>query len=772
MPQKGPRVEAAHITSSKITVKEEQVNLEGSMLKSLLINSELMEKMKQETLERRTSTSSGKSTEDLSPIPDSEVIISSESERVIYGDEDGIVQNQKGSSVETNGKDAVDFEQLIDADMNKSQLQKTLGAQQPVKISQSDSEKPTVSIVTVSKAAYSVVNTTAINTQKKTFTLDELIAKDMKRKAIEKAQLQAILKTTPRSIPNTPKSSPYQSPRKSDSPKLPELPELNLNNVLNGRQNPAKNVCKGLFSKISPAKKSASQTAESVTPKVSPIKQETDVQDAEKLKEVKPVPRVTLLKQEVQEVSPVKQETANQRVEKPKEVPQSVPRVPKPEEVPSRQRTESKCLDVVDMEVDNSDAEVPSSEELSTEIVQPSVAYDILSKATELVKVIVASATKAESTIMDVPTVATTTDITAESEVYQDDTIKVKEESALEGELQNDYAGTLTQAENLSDIKGEISEADVDRVKTSLDEEVEENLYEMAMDIEIHPEDDDINDCDSDGYDFELPKDKELCGITTDLNDNTPLQPDMTSVVGSVGKLPLIKDPLGLESSGDVNLYQEETCENDNGKEAVKFSDTAVKKSNRNYRRNDVGGRDSPEREPLVFDKLPSYCKLLTVPTKYPQKGEVKASKFVDSSIPDRDRDPSPDRSDPMYNKVPTYVTHFTNSTRYDSSYEKGGSQNSSRSQTPSLVMASSRGGSTSRPTSRPVSRESTPPKAYKDVRSSSNSSSCSSCSSSSYDSSRSRSEQRSGRRSRNSKHRHDRRKTYSSRSRGSRRSR
>ena len=74
---------------------------------------------------------------------------------------------------------------------------------------------------------------------------------------------------------------------------------------------------------------------------------------------------------------------------------------------------------------------------------------------------------------------------------------------------------------------------------------MEENLYETAMDIEVHPEDDDINDCDSDDYDFELPKDKELCDVTTDLNDNTPLQPDMTSVVGPAGKVPLIKDPLG-----------------------------------------------------------------------------------------------------------------------------------------------------------------------------------------------------------------------------------
>ena len=772
VPQKGPRATtSAHIASSRITVKEEDVNPEGSMLKSLLINSELMEKMKQETLERRTSSSSSKSLEDLTPIPESEVIISDESEMYFNGDE--VVQNQKSGSIEINGQEFVDFEQLIDADMNKSLEKKTpkMDAQQPVKINENDNDKATVSIVTVSKTRNSTVNASAINTQKKTFTLDELIAKDMKRKAIEKAQLQAILKTTPRSNPNTPKSSPYQSPRKSDSPKLPELPELNLNNVLNGRQNPAKkSVSKGLFTKISPAKKSVLQIAKSVTPTVSPIKQETASQDVERPKEAKPLPRVPFVKQEVPEVSPVKHKTASQSAEKSEEV-QPVPRVPNPEEVPSRQRTESKCLDVVDMEVDNSDAEVPATDVPSTDVVQPNVAYDIVSKATELVKVIV-------NTIVDAPTAAAA-DNTAESEVYQEDIItKVKDESTMENEIQNDDGGSIDaplEWQNPSD-EVEVSEADVERLKTSLDEEVEENLYETAMDIEVHPEDDDINDCDSDAYDFELPRDKELCDITTDLNDNTPLQPDMTSVVCPAGKLPLIKDPLGLESSGVVNVYLEETCDGDNSKEVVKFSDTGVKTSKRNYRRHDADDPVSPEREPPVFDKLPNYCKLLTVPTKYPQKGEVKASKFVDSSIPDRDRDPSPDRSDPMYNKVPTYVTHFTNSTKYDGSYEKTGSQNSSRSQTPSLVIASSRGGSISRPTSRPVSRESTPPKAYKDVRSSSSSSNCSACSSSSsdYDSSRSRSRshRRSSRRSRDSRHRHDRRKSYSSRSRGSRRSR
>ena len=85
------------------------------------------------------------------------------------------------------------------------------------------------------------------------------------------------------------------------------------------------------------------------------------------------------------------------------------------------------------MEVDNSDAEVPATDDLSTDVVQPNVAYDIVTKDTELVKVIV-------NTIVDVPTVAAA-DITAESEVYQEDMTKIKDEPAVDNE--NFKANTL-----------------------------------------------------------------------------------------------------------------------------------------------------------------------------------------------------------------------------------------------------------------------------------------------------------------------------------------
>ena len=69
-------------------------------------------------------------------------------------------------------------------------------------------------------------------------------------------------------------------------------------------------------------------------------------------------------------------------------------------------------------------------------------------------------------------------------------------------------------------------------------------------------------------------------------------------------------------------MFQEETYESDNSKDVVKFSDMGIKTSKRNYRKHDVGDRVSPEREPPVFDKLPGYCKLLTVPTNIHRKAK------------------------------------------------------------------------------------------------------------------------------------------------------
>ncbi len=96
----------------------------------------------------------------------------------------------------------VDFEQLIDGDINKTSPAVNLIAPKPKKA------------------------------KKVTVSLEEIIERDMNQKAIEKAKLEAILKVTPRT---TPKSSPGQSPHKSDGLKLSDF---SLSKMLNARLTP------------------------------------------------------------------------------------------------------------------------------------------------------------------------------------------------------------------------------------------------------------------------------------------------------------------------------------------------------------------------------------------------------------------------------------------------------------------------------------------------------------------------------------------------------
>ncbi len=159
------------------------------------------------------------------------------------------------------------------------------------------------------------------------------------------------------------------------------------------------------------------------------------------------------------------------------------------------------------------------------------------------------------------------------------------------------------------------------------------------------------------------------------------------------------------------------------------------KRNKRNYRRREVC---SPLQRPNLpdndqfFDKLPNYFTALSRPEKHLSKKTDTVVRLVDNSVPDRDRDPSPDHDEPVYNKLPAYFSCFTNSTKYDDSMpnpkpirnsdplglEEGiresnppsldGSIHSSRSETPNLVIAS-RANSCSRPGSRVVSRSNSP---------------------------------------------------------------
>ena len=163
-----------------------------------------------------------------------------------------------------------------------------------------------------------------------------------------------------------------------------------------------------------------------------------------------------------------------------------------------------------------------------------------------------------------------------------------------------------------------------------------------------------------------------------------------------------------------------------------------LNKNRRHYRKKDQV--PSSEEEDL-FDKLPNYFTALSKPIK-PDKAKSEANMKLYNGVPGHDRDPSPER-DVTYSKLPAYYSCFTNSTKYDESGSEPihkdqnnakplwedqprsqvDSRASSRSQTPSLVIAS-QANSESRSSSRGRSRSRS--------SSSSHESSCSSSSSSS----------------------------------------
>lgn len=93
-------------------------------------------------------------------------------------------------------------------------------------------------------------------------------------------------------------------------------------------------------------------------------------------------------------------------------------------------------------------------------------------------------------------------------------------------------------------------------------------------------------------------------------------------------------------------------------------------------RRQQGRGRVKPIEEEKLYDRLPSYYTVLSRPNRTPS-GLIRSSRsclklILNSDLPSRDRDPSPDGKSEVFDKVPAYQSCFTNSTRYDEDSEMG----------------------------------------------------------------------------------------------------
>lgn len=93
-------------------------------------------------------------------------------------------------------------------------------------------------------------------------------------------------------------------------------------------------------------------------------------------------------------------------------------------------------------------------------------------------------------------------------------------------------------------------------------------------------------------------------------------------------------------------------------------------------RRQQGRGRVKSIEEEKLYDRLPSYYTVLSRPNRTPT-GLIRSSRsclklILNSDLPSRDRDPSPDDKSEVFDKVPAYQSCFTNSTRYDEDSEIG----------------------------------------------------------------------------------------------------
>ena len=198
------------------------------------------------------------------------------------------------------------------------------------------------------------------------------------------------------------------------------------------------------------------------------------------------------------------------------------------------------------------------------------------------------------------------------------------------------------------------------------------------------------------------------------------------------------RTPSNRQVSCDRQMSSDKQMSNDrqtsSDKNNTGFKHHSGRSHRQNYRRNN---RSPYHKDEDYYDKVPHYFTTLSVKSQVTQpiKRVHSGLQLVDETLPGRDRDPSPNCNDPVYDKLPAYYSCFTNSMRYDGgghgdqlvvNGDDDSASNSGYSSRSSSVSTDTRGSSRGRSlsissswscSSRSCSRE--PPSSYRSSRSS-----------------------------------------------------
>ena len=148
---------------------------------------------------------------------------------------------------------------------------------------------------------------------------------------------------------------------------------------------------------------------------------------------------------------------------------------------------------------------------------------------------------------------------------------------------------------------------------------------------------------------------------------STPLVADNAAVPETCSEVPREVTDSSLRNSEKRNDSAPCNAEPPARSDTTGFKARSSRGRRQNYRRNVPSPHHNDEG---YYNKVPNYFTALSIQSQItrPIKRVHSGLQLVDSDLPSRDRDPSPDRDAPVYDKLPAYYSCFTNSVRYDTS--------------------------------------------------------------------------------------------------------